>query len=87
MLFINPYSTCMITKIPFVDLHFSHASLLDSETRFLSENWFFFKIGVATYFYLFLKRENKIRDKTLKKMTLDFQKNVFENPTLNLEVR
>ena len=64
----------MITEIPFAGLHFSHASLLDSETRFLSEKLIFFKIGVTTYFYLFLKRENKIKDKTLKKMTLDFQK-------------
>ena len=50
-------------------LHFSHASLLNNDTRFLfiCENLIFRKRhGVATYFSFIFKGKNKIRNKNIK---------------------
>ena len=51
-----------------VDPHFSHASPLDGETRFLLllENHLKKRFGVATYFCFILKGKNKIRKKNPK---------------------
>ena len=67
----------MITKImmegnstgrDIVDPHFSRAPPLDRrDSFFICEKLIFGKkVGVATYFILFFKRENKTRNKTLK---------------------
>ena len=51
-----------------MDPHFSRASPLDRrDSLFICEKLIFLKkVGVATYFILFFKRENKTRNKTLK---------------------
>ena len=41
-----------------MDQHFSHASLLNDESFFIVKN-IFFKVGVTTYFCLFLERKIK----------------------------
>ena len=71
-----------------MDPHFSRASPLDGETRFLllknhlKKKWF----GVATYFCFILMGKNKIRKKTLN-MTPDKKRQVWEKKSLGSEVR
>ena len=66
-----------------MDPHFFTCVPLNNETRFLSEKLIFTR--VTTYFYLFFKRGNKLRNKTLKNDSLFLKKCVFEKPESNFE--
>ena len=63
-----------------MDLHFSRAPPLDRrDSLFICEKLIFRKVGVATYFIF--ERENKTRNKTLKKgLQNSWKKHVCEKP-------
>ena len=96
ILFLDNFNICR-NILPYwsgyhtVDPHFSRASPLDRRDSLFIYLWkidfFLKKVGVATYF-IFFKRENKTRNKTLKNDSIIFGKAcLWKNPSPSPGIR
>ena len=71
-----------------MDPHFSFASPLNRKDSFLFGEKLILANSESPLILFYFKRENKIRKKTLKKMTHSFWKNMsLKNPSLGLGIR